>query len=302
MWWEVLLVKQNGLIIDEKQKLIELASTDELRLKEDIVALHQKKKTQTIMIVGEGTVFLLLLLFGIYKIKQAQDKETELNNQQKNFFLSITHELKTPIAATKLQLQTLQKQKLDEETRMDLVRRALLETERLNVLIDNVLLTSRLDSGEFVFNTEKQNISEFITAILNRYYKNEINAGELILNIEPNLFVMADVSTFPSIVTNLVDNALKYSHHEKQISVELKADKNRVNLKVKDLGCGILVSDKKKIFGKFYRAGNEETRKSKGTGLGLYIVNYIAKNHKATVSVRDNSPKGSIFEIQFYAV
>lgn len=294
-------MKQNGLIIDEKQKLIELASTDELRLKEDIAALHQKKKTQTIMIVGEGTVFLLLLLFGIYKIKQAQDKETELNNQQKNFFLSITHELKTPIAATKLQLQTLQKQKLDEETRLDLVRRALLETERLNVLIDNVLLTSRLDSGEFVFNKEKQNISEFTTTILNRYYKNEISAGEVTLKIEPNLFVMADVSTFPSIVTNLVDNALKYSHHKKQISVELKADKNRVKLQVKDLGCGILVPDKKKIFGKFYRAGNEETRKSKGTGLGLYIVNYIANNHNATVSVRDNSPKGSIFEIQFYA-
>ncbi|MGZ4044409.1 MAG: two-component sensor histidine kinase, partial [Bacteroidia bacterium] len=77
-------------------------------------ALHQKKKTQVMMIVGEGTVFLLLLLFGVYKVKQAHNKEFELTNQQKNFFLSITHELKTPIAATKLQLQTLQKYKLDE--------------------------------------------------------------------------------------------------------------------------------------------------------------------------------------------
>src|SRR4051812_22276227 len=101
IWWEILLVTQNGKIINEKQKLIEITSTNRDQLKADIAFLHHKKKMQTIMIVSEGTVFLLLLLFGIYKIKQAQDKEIALNNQQRNFFLSITHELKTPIAATK---------------------------------------------------------------------------------------------------------------------------------------------------------------------------------------------------------
>jgi len=302
LWWEILLVKQNGLIIDEKQKLTELASTDEVKLKKDVAALHRRKNNQTIMIVGEGTVFLLLLLFGIYKIKQAQDKETALNNQQKNFFLSITHELKTPIAATKLQLQTLQKQKLDEATQQDLVGRALLETERLNVLIDNVLLTSRLESEEFIFKKEKQNISEFISTILNRYYKAKIASGEIILNIESGVFVEVDLSTFPSIVTNLVDNAIKYSQQETRVEVWLKTDKNLATLQVKDNGCGISTSDKSRIFDKFYRAGNEETRTSKGTGLGLYIVNYIAKNHGAKVTVLENITKGSIFEIQFYVV
>ena len=115
LWWEVLLVKQTGQIIDLKQKISELSITNESTLINEIALLHQKKTMQVMIIVGEGTVFLLLLLFGIYKIKQSQDKETELNNQQKNFFLSITHELKTPIAATKLQLQTLQKQKLSEQ-------------------------------------------------------------------------------------------------------------------------------------------------------------------------------------------
>ena len=86
MWWEVLLVKQTGQIIDLKQKISELTVTNESNLIQEIKFLHQKKKMQVMMIVGEGTVFLLLLLFGIYKIKQAQDKETALNNQQKNFF------------------------------------------------------------------------------------------------------------------------------------------------------------------------------------------------------------------------
>lgn len=300
IWWETLLVRQNGNIINEKQKLIELSSTNEVRLKQDINALHHKKQMQTIMIVGEGTVFLLLLLFGIYKIKQAHDKETQLNNQQKNFFLSITHELKTPIAATKLQLQTLQKQKLDEATRTELVTNALLETERLNMLIDNVLLASRLETGEFIFAREKQNLSEFIFSVAKRYYKNELAKGELILKIGENISLDIDSHAFPSIITNLVDNALKYSVAPKEITIELEAKKSQVLLRVSDKGFGISETDKSKVFSKFFRAGNEETRRSKGTGLGLYIVSYIVGRHNGKITVKNNVPKGSIFEIEFY--
>jgi two-component system phosphate regulon sensor histidine kinase PhoR len=302
LWWEILLVKQNGKIINEKQKLIELSSTNEVQLKQDIALLHHKKKMQTVMIVSEGTVFLLLLLFGIYKVKQAHDKETLLNNQQKNFFLSITHELKTPIAATKLQLQTIKKQKLDEETRQQLVDNALLETERLNMLIDNVLLASRLETEEFIFKKEKQNLGETVRSILNRYYRNEINSGELRLNVADDIHAEIDVNAFPSIITNLVDNALKYSKEKKEITVGLEKEKNGAILSVKDTGRGISDADKQRVFVKFFRAGNEETRNSKGTGLGLYIVNYIVNKHNAKIRVKDNLPQGSIFEIQFHAV
>ncbi len=302
LWWEVLLVRQTTEIIDLKQKIAELTAMSEPKLVQEIEFLHHKKKVQVVMVVGEGTVFLLLLLFGIYKIKQAQDKEIALNNQQKNFFLSITHELKTPIAATKLQLQTLQKQKLNQETQQSLIANALVETERLNALIDNVLLASRLDAGEFVFKMDKQNLSELITATLTRYYKREITTGELKLKIDENIFGEIDETSFPSILTNLVDNALKYSPTQKEIFVELLSEKNATVLSVKDRGCGISASDKEKIFNKFFRAGNEETRNTKGTGLGLYIVNYIVNKHSAELTVRDNSPSGSIFEVRFNEV
>ncbi|MEI8137253.1 MAG: ATP-binding protein, partial [Bacteroidota bacterium] len=288
MWWEVLLVKQTGQIIDLKQKISELTTTSETNLIQEIQFLHQKKKMQVMMIVGEGTVFLLLLLFGIYKIKQAQDKETALNNQQKNFFLSITHELKTPIAATKLQLQTLQKQKLPEQTQQELITNALSETERLNSLIDNVLLASRLDAGEFIFHLEKENISELIEKILNRYYKKEINSGEIKFKLEENVIASVDKNVFSSIITNLIDNAIKYSPNKKEIIVELLSEKSAVILQITDKGVGILNDDKEKIFNKFYRAGNEGTRTTKGTGLGLYIVKYILKNHNATISLKNN--------------
>ena len=301
-WWEILLVKQNDKIITEKQKLIELSTPDESRLISEIKELHEKKKMQTLMIVGEGTVFLLLLLFGVYKVKQAHDKENYLNRQQKNFFLSITHELKTPIAATKLQLQTLQKQKLDTEIRQQLITNALLETDRLNTLIDNVLFASRLESNEFLFKREKQNLSDFISLVLNRYYKNEIEKGEIKMMIEPQIQYELDVNALPSVITNLLGNALKYSNAEKEITVSLKKFEKYIALEVSDKGLGIAEQERKKIFDKFYRSGNEETRRSKGTGLGLYIVDYILKKHNASIRVKDNTPQGSIFEITFYEV
>ena len=301
LWWEVLLVKQTGQIIDLKQKISELSITNESTLINEIALLHQKKTMQVMMIVGEGTVFLLLLLFGIYKIKQSQDKETELNNQQKNFFLSITHELKTPIAATKLQLQTLQKQKLSEQIQQELIVNALIETERLNALIDNVLLASRLDAGEFIFTLIQKNISELVLKTVNRYYKREINSGELQVKVTNNIFGEIDETTFPSIITNLIDNAIKYSPDQKEIVIELSIKNNKPILIVGDAGCGISADDKEKIFAKFFRAGNEETRRAKGTGLGLYIVNYIVNNHNAKIKVKNNQPKGTVFEIQFNA-
>jgi len=301
LWWEVLLVKQNDKIISEKQKLVELMSTNETQLKQDLLALYHKKKMQTVMIVSEGTVFLLLLLFGIYKIKQAYDKETFLSRQQQNFFLSITHELKTPIAATKLQLQTLQKQKLSENIQQELIANALMETERLNMLIDNVLLASRLETGEFITKKERQNLGEFIGSVLGRYYKHELDSGEIKFDAGAGIYCEIDTVAFPSVITNLVDNAIKYSKDGKEILVALEHSGGKTFLKISDRGCGIADEEKEKVFTKFYRAGNEETRSSKGTGLGLYIVNYILNKHNAGIKVKDNKPQGSIFEIQFYA-
>jgi K+-sensing histidine kinase KdpD len=301
LWWEILLVKQAGSIIHEKQKLAALSISDPVQLDAEISELQRKKQTQTFMIAGEGTVFLLLLLFGVYKIKKANDKESELNNRQKNFFLSITHELKTPIAATKLQLQTLQRQQLDAGTREELIQNALNETERLNMLIDNVLLASRLESGELVFRLEKLDLSEITASTVRRYYKNELAAGELELKVQEGIQTAADPFVYPSLITNLVDNALKYSPGKKHVTVELVVEKNIPVLRVKDEGEGISEADRSQIFKRFYRVSNEATRKTKGTGLGLYIVNYIVQNHHASIQVKNNQPAGSVFEIQFNA-
>jgi signal transduction histidine kinase len=302
LWWEILLVRQNGEIIDEKQKIVALSVSDDKRLTAELKELQNKRTNKTVMIVGEGTVFLLLLLFGIFKIKQAYDREEELRRQQNNFFLSITHELKTPIAATKLQLQTIQKQKPEPAIQEELIQNALQETERLNTLIDNVLLASRMESPGFKVELSSIDFSELLLKLIKRYYAKEIESGILQLNVPASQTVMADEQALTSIVTNLVDNALKYSGSEKNIQIDLSQQDKKIIFEVRDKGVGISKADKEKVFSRFYRAGNEETRRSKGTGLGLYIVKKLVEAQKGDVQLKDNEGSGTIFIIRFNAV
>ena len=104
--------------------------------------------------------------------------------------------------------------------------------------------------------------------------------------------------SFPSIITNLVDNAIKYSLDPKNIYIDLIRENEFITFKISDNGCGISDKDKVNVFTKFFRAENENIRNSKGTGLGLYIVKQIVKGHKGEIVVKNNLPKGITFEIK----
>ncbi len=298
LWWEVLMVRQTSEIINEKQKIVALTTTDPVQLETEIKNLQDKKRVKTFMIAGEGTVFLLLLLYGIYRIRKAYEAETQLINQQKNFVLSVTHELKTPIAATKLQLQTLLKHKqLDSTQQEQLLQSALNETNRLNRLIEDVLLASRADKNELLLNYEKVYVSELTEQIIQNYFKDKLTSGQLIKNIQSEVLLNTDKVLFPSIIINLIENAFKYSPDKPSVTVELYSKADKVYLKVTDNGIGIPDHEKTKVFEKFYRIGNEETRKTKGTGLGLFIVNEIVKAHKGKIEITNHIPKGSVFTV-----
>jgi len=299
LWWEVLLVRQSNEIIYEKQKLAALSSTDDNIIKRDIESLQQKKTKRLYMITGEGTVFLLILLYGVYKVRKSVKKETQLAKQQKNFILSVSHELKTPIAATKLQLQTLLKHDLDREKQKELLNNALSETERLGKLVENVLMANQIENNNLLAHKEEIDLSEFTERIVKRYFADYINSGSLSTSIAPGIQYRIDKDLYPSILINLIENAIKYSYNDVKVEIVLKPLNQKPLLEIKDQGAGISDDDKQKVFQKFFRAGNENTRKAKGTGIGLFIVKHICELHQAKVAVLNNTPKGSIFQIQF---
>lgn len=297
LWWEVLLVKQTSQISNEQEKLVAITSTDAISLEKEIDELRTKKQNRIYMIVGEGTVFLLLLLYAFYRIRKASEKEIELVTQQKNFLLSVTHELKTPIAATKLQLQTLLKHRqLDAAQQEQLLSNAINETNRLNRLIEDVLLANSAEKN-LVLNRENINVSELTEQILSNYFSDKKSKGVLKSEIEGEIFASVDKLLFPSIIINLIENAFKYSPENSPVKISLSSQNGKLNLSISDNGFGISEKEKQKIFEKFYRIGNEETRNTKGTGLGLYIVKKIVVAHNGAIEVQNNKPKGSVFEI-----
>lgn len=297
-WWSYLMVNLNNEIYHLKTEinLLKGESPDEVIIKGN--ELNKKLHQRWVMIAGEGSVFVIFLILGIFQVRKTFKKETALAQQQKNFLLSVTHELKSPIASAKLQLQTLQKHELDREKQKEIIANAINDTDRLNNLVENILLAAKIENN-ISFQKEKYNLSEYITEGMNQTIRSFNYKQKVVLDIERGVFMEIDKTNFPSIVLNLFENAAKYSPADSTITIALKKQNHKIILCVTDEGRGISDEEKTNIFQKFYRVGNEETRNTKGTGLGLYIVNYLVKQHNGVISVKNNLPKGSIFEVVF---
>ena len=251
---------------------------------------------RVVMIIGEGLVFFAILMIGLWRIRVSFKKELQLSQRQTNFMLSVTHELKTPLAANKLYLQTLQKHDLNEEKRSDLLVKAVHENQRLELLIDNILNASRLESNALKPSKERVNCSEQLHQLIERTRKRNQSA-QIEEVLTENITHEVDLFFLETIFNNLIENAIKYAGSDSTITVRIEKTNDQIKLIVTDNGPGIPKEDQPYLFQKFFRVGNEETRKQKGSGLGLYIVSELAKAHGGLITFRENHPTGAIFEV-----
>ncbi|WDF56503.1 sensor histidine kinase [Mucilaginibacter sp. KACC 22063] len=253
------------------------------------------------MILGEGAVFIAVFLVGAYNLHKSINKERRLQEQKKNFLLSVTHELKSPLASIKLYMETIQKRKLNHEQIMDFTGKCLVDVDRLNDMVENMLLAAKIENSSYTFPKEKFNISVLVDSVVNRLQINKCDFTQQLINaeIEPKLEITGDKFALSSVVTNLIENAIKYSQPCSEVNVRLFKKDGQVYLMVADHGIGIADEEKTRIFDRFYRVGSEDTRNTKGTGLGLYIVKQVLDKHQATINVKDNQPAGSVFEVVF---
>ena len=248
------------------------------------------------MILGEGMVFFIILIFGLWQIRKSIQKDILLSRRQSNFLLSITHELKTPIAAKKIMIQTMLKHDLSLEKRQELLKKSLEENERLELLIENILHASSLDNKAIQPVKSTFRFSELAQQIVDRIHKN-YGKNFIQVNIESDAELKADRFMFEAIFSNLLENAIKYAGIESQITLYAAQEENKFVFGVKDEGPGVPLAHQTEIFSKFYRVENEETRTQKGSGLGLYIVEQFAALHKGKITYSDNKPKGANFKI-----
>ena len=224
LWWEVLLTKQTRQLAEEQKNISALHFTDKNLLEENFKEIERKKNHQLWMHVGEGTVFLILLSLGVLKIYNTRKKENELIRLQNNFLLSVTHELKSPLASVKLQLQTMQKHKLDETIQNNLVQKALADNERLLRMIDNVLLASKAENESSILQLKKVNITQTINNLIEQSFSEHKQRIKLMNN--SNLFIEADEQLLSIIFSNLIENAIKYSPENTPIEITGKQENN----------------------------------------------------------------------------
>ncbi len=294
VWWFVELLQQNNEMYSFKKELISLQDPN---YQSKINFIELEKSRNIAQYLGEGITFMLIMLIGAVFVYRAVRKQILLNEQQQNFMMAITHELKTPIAITRLNLETLQKRRLEPSQQEKIFASTFQETDRLNDLCNNILLAAQIESGKYFHEWEDVNISELAVSSIT-FLQLRFPKRTLISNIEPGISIQGDRLMLHLLFNNLIENAIKYSPAQSPVNVSLK-QVPAITFSVSDLGGGIPANEKKKIFEKFYRTGNENTRKTKGTGLGLYLSRKIAEDHRAIISVKDNHPTGSTFVIEF---
>jgi two-component system phosphate regulon sensor histidine kinase PhoR len=294
VWWTYLIYNLSNEVTQQKEQIIALKNRNSDDSQSEKSELKSKHHRRIIMIGTEGMVFLSLLFFGIYRVKRSLEKENETILQQKNFMLSVTHELKTPLAAIKLHLQTLQKRDLTKEQQAHLLENTMADCNRLNSMIENVLVASRMENTEIKFVNENLELG----TVIEDTFKGHVSKDRLVFELKSNLWISADknLAIIP-LVSNLVENALKYSRAK--VFIRLTAEADQIVLSVLDQGVGVPKEEINRIFDKFYRVGNEETRNTKGTGLGLFIVKYIVDNNHWKLTVNDNLPAGTAFTVFF---
>jgi signal transduction histidine kinase len=260
----------------------------------DAIELQHKRKK--IQYISEGTTFLLLIILGASFVYRAVRKQILLSQQQQNFMMAVTHELKTPIAVAQLNLETLQKRKLEETQQQKLITNALEETSRLNALTNNILVASQLEMGTYRLNKQPLNFSGLVKNSV-KDFKNRFLTRNIQLTAEEDVMTDGEATLLQLLLNNLIDNALKYSPKELPVKISLHKSPGKAILTVADEGEGISDEEKKKVFEKFYRVGNEATRKAKGTGLGLYLCRKIVKDHNGSLEITNNLPHGALFTV-----
>jgi two-component system sensor histidine kinase CiaH len=294
VWWFIALENQNKQMTN--YKLSELVTTSrDFESKSKEILLEKKRKTT--QFISEGITFLALIILGAVFMYRAVRRQFTLQTQQENFMMAITHELKTPIAIAKLNLETLLKHHLDDSKREKLLHMTLEETNRLNNLASNILVSAQLESGRS-FSKEELNLSDLVQNSVNDYM-NRYPDRKWHVMIQGECEVTGDALLLQILVNNLLENAIKYSPAKSSISCSLTVENNHIALKITDEGPGIADAEKRKVFQKFYRIGSEQTRSAKGSGLGLYLCSKIAEDHHAQIRIENNHPKGSVFVVRF---
>jgi two-component system sensor histidine kinase SenX3 len=249
-----------------------------------------------------GALLLALIIAGIVLNTTFLVREIRRNEQHDAFINAVTHELKTPVASIKLYVETLQSRALDETKRNEFYGIILSDSARLLGTIEQILRTGRVGAASRKPHLAPMNLQEAaLECVARARILHHVPPESLDYEPGPGLPILGDYDEVRAAVSNLIDNAIKYSGNEMHVEVSATAiDDKYAEVRVKDRGPGIPQAELKRIFKRFYRIHGPIATRIKGTGLGLYIVRSVAKRHGGRAWAESaGAGHGSTFVIQF---
>ena len=267
----------------------------------DMQDIHKETRHRMFLMYGLMLFALITVIFGSFFMFRFITQERKLLAMKANFLSSVSHELKTPLTSIKMFAEMMARGRLQRAEKVQEYSTLIgKEASRLENLIGAILNYTRMEHGTGAFKWERLDFSICAKKVFDAVEDIGVEKGlTFYTHFEPNVFVMGDYTALYSLVQNLIDNAIKYTNAPGDIKVEVKSDSDWVIFSVADTGIGIAVSEQKNIFNDFYRVGDEMTRSTKGSGLGLATVKRVAETHKATISLVSKPGKGSTFIVKF---
>jgi signal transduction histidine kinase len=251
--------------------------------------------------LGEGVVIGLITLIIILAMYNYIDRILRFNLQKTNFMMAVTHELKTPIAAAKLAIETVIRNKnIEAQDRVLEISKK--NIDRLSGMMERVLLATQFENSLPVAQKKWESCSDIIQkALVDCQFADE-QILKISLVMPSNFLIHCDSYMMKIAFINLFTNSIKYSEpNGVNVIVSSIVNNEHCQILISDQGIGIPMIERTRIFEKFYRVGNEMTRSRQGSGLGLYLVKQILQLHDARIEVQANNPKGSTFVINFNA-
>ena len=252
-----------------------------------------------------GIIFFVAIIAGLILNTTFLVREIRRNEQHDSFINAVTHELKTPITSIRLYLQTLMTRDVDERTRQQFYNIMLADNDQLLRTVEQVLRAGRLTHRSAAAQRERIQLGPLVRECIDwaraRYHLDDgaLEFKELTEDGEPAA-VLGDIEELRAVMTNLLDNAVKYSLQNVKVCVEAGSlNRTHAIVRVRDNGVGIPADQLKRIFKRFYRVTSRESKRIKGTGLGLFIVRSIVKRHKGRVFAESGGAGlGSTFTVE----
>ncbi len=253
------------------------------------------------ILLSLGVLLSMFLIGGVVLNTVYLVREIRRNEHQDAFINAVTHELKTPVASMRLYLETLQTRAVDETTRKEFYAIMLDDNDRLLDTIEQILRTGRIGAGNRRPNLSRIDLGGVVAECVDRARAlHQVPEEALKFHAGSPVPILADLDEVRAAVSNLIDNAVKYSGKDVQVTVETAMiDHNHVALRVQDRGPGIPKTELKQIFKRFHRVPGPAGKRVPGTGLGLYIVRSVAKRHGGRAWAESEGPgRGSTFVLQ----